>query len=60
MATEKKSLGTIDLTPTWRAIVPLLIEGLTNGTPEGNRIAREELHRMAGLADKYVESQKEQ
>ena len=45
MATEY-----IDITPTWRAIVPLLMAGIE----AGSGIAREELYRMAELADRYV------
>ncbi len=44
---------TIDITPTWVAIVPILIAALTDGTPEGQRIAKEELLRMAKAADAY-------
>lgn len=40
----------VDLTPTWRAVVPLLIAAVEAGSSE----ARKELYRMAGLADRYV------
>lgn len=56
--TTKTKIGTIDLTPTWRAILPVLIEGLIHGTEAGRSIAREELTRMADIADKYVASKK--
>lgn len=49
----KKPAGTIDLTPTWRAILPILILALTDGTETGRKIAREELARMADAADAY-------
>lgn len=42
---------TIDLTPTWAAIAPILIAALQDGTPKGQQMAREELIRMAALAD---------
>jgi len=51
--TVKRPAGTIDLTPTWTAILPLLIEGLQNGTPEGKRLAHLELINMAKAADRY-------
>lgn len=45
------SIPTINITPTWAAVLPLLLAGVESGTFEGARIAREELHRMARLAD---------
>lgn len=51
---EKRQIGTIDLTPTWSGILPALLAVIENGTPEGQKIAREELQRMATLADMYV------
>ena len=46
---------TINLTPTWSNVLPLLIEGIQ----EGNyKIAKKELERMAAVADKYVEQMK--
>lgn len=41
----------IDMTPTWRGILPILLAALEDGTPEGKRIAREEIQRMADAAD---------
>lgn len=49
---------TIDITPTWRAVAPIIEAGLTNGTAEGRRIAREELQRMADIADAAVAADK--
>lgn len=46
-------VGTIDLTPTWRAILPMLTAALRDGTADGQRIAREELERMADCADRW-------
>lgn len=43
----------IDITPSWSAILPVLLFGLEAGTPEGRKIAREELARMAAAADAY-------
>lgn len=48
---------TIDLTPTWAAALPMLLAALVYGSAEGQRIAREELQRMAELADRLVAEQ---
>lgn len=45
------AVRTIDCTPTWAAIVPILRAGIENGTPEGKRLAWLEIERMAALAD---------
>jgi hypothetical protein len=58
MTMTKKKIGTIDLTPTWRGILPYLFEGLENGTEAGKKIAREEFARMAEAADLWNASQK--
>ncbi len=42
---------TIDLTPTWEGIMPGLIACLQDGTGEGQRMAREELMRLARIVD---------
>lgn len=44
----------LKLVPTWEAVLPMLIEGLSCETEDGRRIAREELQRMARLADEYA------
>lgn len=49
---------TIDCTPTWVAILPLLLHALENGTAEGQRTARAELVRMAAIADTAVAASK--
>lgn len=51
-------MKTIDITPTWKSILPILIAGIKDGTCEGRQIAIEELARMAEAADKYNESVK--
>lgn len=43
---------TIDLTPTWREILPALISLLEN--PNTRQLALDELTRMARLADQQV------
>jgi len=49
----------IDMTPTWEDILHILLRGVVDASPEGAKVAREELVRMAKLADKYVASKKE-
>lgn len=47
-------METIDITPTWSGILPVLLLTLAQGTDKGKKIATEELQRMARLADNYV------
>jgi hypothetical protein len=49
---------TIDMTPTWHGILPMLLTGWTDGNATGRKIALEELQRMARLADAYVAEHK--
>ena len=49
---------TVDLTPTWQGILPVLLTLLQSDNPQSRAIAESELRRMAGLADGYVEIQK--
>ena len=51
-------METIDLTPTWAAVLPALLAVIEDGTDEGRKMAREELARMAQAADKYNELMK--
>jgi hypothetical protein len=52
-------MTTINCTPTWENSVPMLIHLVQSGaTRESTQIAKEEILRMAKLADKYVETQK--
>jgi hypothetical protein len=44
----------IDATPTWSAILPALLQALQSGGPRAETAAREELQRMARLADLWV------
>jgi hypothetical protein len=48
---DNRTVGTIDLTPTWRGVMPILIAGITDGNETGQRIATEELYRLADIAD---------
>jgi hypothetical protein len=43
----------IDVTPTWAAVLPILIAAIENGNEKGRKAAREELLRMAQAADKF-------
>lgn len=46
----------IDATPTWEAILPIVLTAYTDGeTSETKRKAYEELRRMAQIADMYNE-----
>lgn len=49
----------IDVTPTWRAVLPLLIEAAVRGTTsEARANAMMELQRMADMADAMVKQVK--
>lgn len=50
----KRPAGTIDLTPTWSGILPVLIALIRDGNEAGQASAMLELNRMAQLADRYV------
>lgn len=50
MKTEK-----IEIKINWQGVLPMLIALLENGTPEGRKTAREELLKMAKLADEANE-----
>lgn len=53
-------METVNVTPTWRAIMPLLLAAIQDGTPVGRRAATEELYRLASLVDEMnAESAKE-
>lgn len=49
----------IDATPTWRAVLPLLVEAAANGdTSEARANAMLELQRMADIADAAIAEHK--
>lgn len=52
-------MKTIDLTPTWAGVMPLLMAVLESGSEEGKREAREELMRLAKAMDEVNEERKE-
>jgi hypothetical protein len=49
---------TIDCTPSWEAIVPLLVHIIRNGDYESRWNAEDEMKRMARAADEAVRMQK--
>lgn len=53
-AAQIKAVGTINLQPTWEAMTRLFIALLEDGNAEGRETARDELLRMARIADRYV------
>lgn len=57
-AKKQKPIRTIDLTPTWAAVLPVYLAAMCDGTAEAQCAAREELTRMARLADAYVAQSK--
>lgn len=48
---EKTEPRTIDITPTWSSLVPVIVAAIENGTPIGRTAAIEELKRLAKFAD---------
>ena len=56
---NKVGVETIDLTPTWSALLPVMFEVLEHGTPKSRDEIRGELRRMAQIADLYVASRKQ-
>jgi hypothetical protein len=44
-------IKTVDCTPTWKGIMPAIIAVLEDGTPEGKRLAKEELMDLAAKVD---------
>lgn len=48
-------MTTIDLTPSWGAILPALVAVIQDGTQEGKTAAMHELRRMARAADRWNE-----
>jgi hypothetical protein len=50
---ENRRTVFVDMTPSWSGIVGLYIMALEDGSPSAKQAAREELTRMARLADLY-------
>ena len=52
------TVRTIDLTPSWREVAKIIEIGLTCGTYDGKKMARDELHRMASMLDQLAAERK--
>jgi hypothetical protein len=52
---ESTNMKYIDMTPTWESLLPALVDLYPK-----NKDARDELHRMARIADAYVREMKKQ
>lgn len=52
-------MDTIDITPTWSAIMPALLNVIENGTPEGRKLATTELMNLAYQVDKSNKERKQ-
>lgn len=52
-----KKPQTIDITPTWESLAPVMIDIIKNpdASFQSTKIAKEELLKMARVADKYIE-----
>lgn len=49
---------TIDITPTWKDLLPAMIAIMQDGSPEGQRTTMTQLTRMAEAADRWNEHMK--
>lgn len=49
----EKPKRTIDMTPTWKSLLPIFRAVMEDGTESGKKIAWEELARMAEAADRW-------
>jgi hypothetical protein len=59
MSNEKR-IDTIDLTPTWRGLLPALVELAVNGTTaEARKTAMGELYRLADAVDHQAKTETE-
>jgi len=47
----KRQVGTIDLTPKWVGVLPMLLMAFESGSPKGRAMALDELRFMAMVAD---------
>jgi hypothetical protein len=50
-----KMVRTLDLTPTWKQVLPILLEGLKSERQEARDASLHELNRMAEICDAYKE-----
>tara|TARA_R110002020_G_scaffold150679_1_gene327502 strand:+ start:289 stop:480 length:192 start_codon:yes stop_codon:yes gene_type:complete len=44
---------TVDMTPTWSDILPLMLAGLNNSTQQGHGAIEQQFGQMAEAADKW-------
>ncbi len=51
-------MQTINCTPKWRDVLPILLACLRSENLDSIKAAEEELNKMAAIADKFVEMQK--
>lgn len=51
-----QKMKTIDITPTWEEIMPVIIMAIENGTSEGKESAKEELMELARKVDQANQS----
>lgn len=56
--TEKKLVGSIDMTPSWMSMAPVIIAAMENGTPDGVKMAKQYIYDLAKIADAYVAEKK--
>jgi len=52
-------MKTIDMTPSWSDVLPMLLAAHSDGSAEGIDIAQKELERMAAIADKWVQQERQ-
>jgi len=52
------TIRTINITPTWHEVAQIIEIGLTCGTSEGQKMARDELNHMAMMLDKIAAEMK--
>lgn len=50
----KRQIGTINAAPSWISILPIYLEALADGKPQLVAEVKNDLFRMANLADCYV------
>jgi len=55
---KKEPIGTIDVEPEWKSLVPLYSEWIESGTDEQKGIAKDALFQMAGVCDEVRQFQK--
>ena len=58
---DKRRIGTVDLTPTWAGVINVYIGVLENPSarPEAREAARSEIRRMATIADGFTAIQEQ-